>query len=71
MGRIYRKQKKPDEALKAYRNAADIFRASFSKRELGETQVSVGNIYFDKGQFRNALREYHEGIKVSGQYPTP
>ena len=69
MGRIYRKQKKPDEALKAYRNAADIFRASLSKRELGETQVSVGNIYFDKGQFANAQKEYREGIRVLKSIP--
>ena len=42
MGRIYRKQKKPDEALKAYRNAADIFRASFSKTRTGRNTGKRG-----------------------------
>lgn len=65
IGRIYRKQKKLDEALRSYQEAARIYREINFTRETGETLLSIGNIYFDKNDHRQALREYLTSLGVS------
>ena len=45
LGRIYRKQKRFDEALKNYQVALSVYQKLGERREVGETYTNMGNIY--------------------------
>jgi signal transduction histidine kinase/DNA-binding response OmpR family regulator/uncharacterized protein HemY len=65
LGRIYRKQKKLDEALNAYNEALTIYNALHYKRDVTETESSIGNIYFDKGDFQKAIDHYQRYLAAA------
>ncbi|HEY5749748.1 MAG TPA: tetratricopeptide repeat protein [Chryseolinea sp.] len=65
LGRIYRNQKKPDEALKAYEEAIHIYQELQARRDLGETELSIGNIQYDKGSFPDAILHYKRALSVA------
>lgn len=66
LGRIYRRQKKPDEALKVYGDALAIYQELQARRDVVETELSIGNIYFDKQDFEEAIRHY-KGSLIMGK----
>jgi len=64
LGRIYRNQHKPDEALEAYGEAIRMYSALQARREIGETELSIGNIQYDKGSFPQAIEHYKRSLSV-------
>lgn len=58
MGRIYRSQKKLDEALLEFTKAMNQYERMGDKRSSTETELSMGNIYFDKSDFVKARAHY-------------
>ncbi len=65
MGRIYRKQKKLDEALQQYKQALETYLQLGYVREASETHSNIGNIYFDKGDFNQAQEQYKKAIHIA------
>lgn len=65
LGRIYRRQKKLDEALKAYDSAISIYTELNSRRDIAETETNIGNIYFDKADFKQATTHYMRALSVA------
>jgi signal transduction histidine kinase/DNA-binding response OmpR family regulator len=65
LGRIYRKQKKHDEAVKAYADALVIYEKLQARKDVSETESSIGNIYFDKGDFPEAMSHYKNSLAVA------
>ena len=64
LGRIYRKQKKPDDALKAYEEAILIYQELQAKRDIGETELSIANIQYDLKNFAEAINHYKRCLSV-------
>ena len=64
LGRIYRKQKKPDEALKAYEEAILIYQELQAKRDISETELSIANIQYDLQNFTEAINHYKRCLSV-------
>lgn len=64
LGRIYRKQKKPDDALKVYQHALALYRELPGRRDIVETELSIGNIYFDKQDLRQAIEHYKGALNI-------
>lgn len=64
-GRIYRKQKKLDEALIEYERALKQYLKMGFRREASETYLGIGNIYFDKNDFNNAQKNYKVALEIS------
>jgi signal transduction histidine kinase len=62
-GRIYRKQKKYDEALEEYKQGYRVYLAMDDKRSVSELLQNIGNIYFDKQQYTDALTNYYQALK--------
>jgi signal transduction histidine kinase len=69
LGRIYRKQKRFDEALKSYSVALGVYQELHEKRELGETYTNIGNIYFELGKFDQALKYYYDALRIKKSIP--
>lgn len=65
IGRIYRKQKKLDEALVEYKKALDLYERLGEKRSVAETFQNIGNVKYDKGDFKEAQNEYHAVLRVA------
>jgi signal transduction histidine kinase/DNA-binding response OmpR family regulator len=65
LGRIYRNQQKPDEALKAFEEAIQIYQGLPARREMGETELSIGNIHYDKKDFPEAVEHYKRCLSVA------
>lgn len=65
IGRIYRKQKMLDEALLEYEKALDSYLKLGYVRETSETYSNIGNIYFDKGDYKMAESQYAKAIGIS------
>jgi two-component system sensor histidine kinase UhpB len=63
MGRILRRQKKLDEALAELKKAVEIYKRMGEKRSAAETELSIGNIYFDKSDFKQAEVHYFSALK--------
>ena len=57
-----RRQKKIDEALAELMKAVEIYRKMGEKRSSAETELSVGNIYFDKSDFKQAEVHYFSAL---------
>lgn len=64
-GRIYRAQKKFDEALVEFTKAMEGYRKMGDKRSAAETELSVGNIYFDKADLKQAEIHYRNSLTVA------
>jgi signal transduction histidine kinase/DNA-binding NarL/FixJ family response regulator len=69
LGRIYRKQKRFDDALKSYSAASRAYLKLGEKREVGETYTNVGNIYFELGKFNEALKYYYDALRIKKSIP--
>ncbi|SKC83306.1 Signal transduction histidine kinase [Ohtaekwangia koreensis] len=69
LGRIYRKQKRFDEALKRYATASGLYQKLGEKREFGETYTNVGNIYFELGKYNRALDYYFDALRIKRTIP--
>lgn len=65
LGRIYRKQLKYDSALHEYEQAQKIYFMLGDKRSAAELLLNIGNIYFDKEQYREALVNYRRSLPLS------
>jgi len=65
LGRIYRNQKKSDESLQAYQQAIAIYQELHARREIGETELAIGNIQYDQGDFPQAVLHYKRGLSVA------
>ena len=65
IGRIYRKQKKLDEALFAYKRALDLYQRLGEKRSVAETFQNIGNVYYDKSDFKEAQNQYTAALQVA------
>lgn len=65
LGRIYRKQKKLDQALVEFKKALTEYLHMGLKRNAGEVYLSIGNIYFDKRNFQEAKVQYKIAIQLS------
>ncbi len=65
MGRIFRKQKKLDEALGEYNKALAVYKRIGEKRSMAETLNSIGNIYYDQGNFQQARKKYYEVLTIA------
>lgn len=70
MGRVSQFQGRTEEALKAYQQSRDLFSSLNSRYpnesslmfELGNAEYYIGNVYFQQGDFENALesmQQYH------------
>src|SRR5690606_2086031 len=48
----------PDEALKVYEDALAVYKEIHARRDVLETELSIGNVYFDKQDLNEAIRHY-------------
>lgn len=71
MGRIYRKQKKLEEALVEYRKALSLYQSMGEKRSSAETFQNIGNIFYDKGNFKEAQKQYSTALQTAKSIPSP
>lgn len=71
MGRIYRKQKKLEEALAEYRKALSLYQSMGEKRSSAETFQNIGNIFYDKGNFNEAQKQYSTALQTAKSIPSP
>jgi signal transduction histidine kinase/DNA-binding response OmpR family regulator len=69
LGRIYRKQKRFDEALKNYTSASIVYQKLDQKREVGETYTNIGNTYYELGEFNRALEYYFDALRIKRAIP--
>ena len=69
LGRIYRKQKRFDEALKNYKLALSVYQKLGERREAGETYTNMGNIFFELGKFTEALAYYSNALRIKRSIP--
>jgi two-component system, NarL family, sensor histidine kinase UhpB len=65
IGRIYRKQKKFNEALLEYEKALTGYKKLGLVREVSETYSNMGNIYFDIRDFNKAQEKYRDAIRMA------
>jgi tetratricopeptide (TPR) repeat protein/DNA-binding CsgD family transcriptional regulator len=65
IGRIYRKQGKPDSAVHEYKEALNNFLKSGDILNGCELESSLGNIYYDKKEYRTALTHLENGLKLA------
>lgn len=64
LGRIYRKQKKLEESLKAYLVALESYEKMGDKRSEAGTLISIGNIYYDQGKIPEAKNQYMKALNL-------
>jgi two-component system, NarL family, sensor histidine kinase UhpB len=70
-GRIFRKKKDTLKAQGEYREALGIYIKRGDQRNEGETRQSIGNIYFDLHEFKNAIVEYEKSIQIGHHISNP
>jgi signal transduction histidine kinase/Tfp pilus assembly protein PilF len=64
-GRIYRQQKKFDDALLEYKAAQKVYLYHGDGRSAAELLQNIGNIYFDKSEISGALKSYEESLVLA------
>lgn len=64
-GRIYRKQKKYQDALIQYQAAQKLYATVGDTRSASELLLNIGNIYFDQENYSDALRNYLQSIPLA------
>jgi tetratricopeptide (TPR) repeat protein/DNA-binding CsgD family transcriptional regulator len=67
IGRIYRKQGKSDSAIFSYNEALENYLKFGDKHNAAELELSLGNIYYDRKEYRVALRH----LDKATQYARP
>lgn len=65
LGRIFRKQKKLEDALFEYKKALSLYQRLGEKRSVAETFQNMGNIYWDKGDFKEAQNQYSAALQIA------
>ena len=69
MGRVYRKQNKLEEALVEYKKALSSYERRGMKQRSAETYLSIGNIYFDQQNFKDAQKQYTIALQLADDIP--
>lgn len=64
MGRIFRRERKFNEAIAAYTNAINL------STEKAENYYNRGNVYVDLGKYDKAIEDYTKAIELNSQYVT-
>jgi signal transduction histidine kinase len=70
-GRIFRKQKKFQEALQEYDQAIKIYRQRGDIRNESETVFAAGNIYSELEQFDKAMLNYYVALSLGKKTEAP
>ncbi|HEY9005396.1 tetratricopeptide repeat protein [Ohtaekwangia sp.] len=65
LGRIYRKQQKPDSALHQYQQALQQYEREGDKQNAAEIMQSVANIYYDKEEYTRALEALNKAMEYA------
>jgi two-component system, NarL family, sensor histidine kinase UhpB len=65
LGRIYRKQTKYDSAIAEYSQGQKLYAQLGDTRSTAEVLQNIGNIYFDKGQHSEALKNYLQSLALA------
>ncbi len=64
LGRIYRKQKKFNEALVEYKKALAAYLRMGMQKHAAETYLGIGNIYFDVSDLKEAQNQYTFALRI-------
>ncbi|RED92460.1 two-component sensor histidine kinase [Marinoscillum furvescens DSM 4134] len=65
IGNVYESLGWHTEAIALYLMASDLLRPHYSYK-VGPIHIAIGNIYFDQGEYRQAITEYRKALMLAG-----